>query len=731
MTYRRQELEASKQEDSSDLSNVVICLANDRVVQLGTLGVLPQTVFISPRTVTPGARNDLRRLRPLFGSDRDTPSRRTSVAGKSTRGVDSPLDEIRRRLQADAVAQMSSANSAADPREAESTATPSEPGGSGFEIQPSRSGKVRVDAKAAPAVAAVHANALGVTSIHDDLMSGQTTPTAGILGGSRHLAMAGNTGYGSSYDGHDPGVKAFLEQVDLDTYREPLLDFGPRVVASQRKRARTKNNTASPITLIAHLTQHTASITGIITSPDQAFFVTASTDKSVLVWDSGRLERSVSAKPRLTYMMDAPVSAICRIENTHCIVVCAEDGQMHVLRMHVSKGEGGSVKYGKVECIRTWCASERDGHVTYVSHLRGQSHRHLYNRQRPADRVDSTLLIATSSSVVAVIDIRSMEITNRYRNPLEMGTITAVHQSTDWVLVGTELGILNLWDLRFGLLLKSWRVGGSVTSLDVHPTKGHGRWIVCGVHRKHMTSPLVEVYDVESSQLVEVYESRTERPSSKHPYPLPTPSATIPGRSELVAELADKRATIPDFDEDRPAVLSLATGSRFASLPPPEEGSILDVRSYGPAPQGYMITAGQDKIVRYFDLAKPSDGMVICGSAKQKDVVFKSTTVQLATGQADATGGSNSSSNAASSSINLTYTLPRTAEKVHPTSDARAQERQKLENVRETLGGRQPLRPHFDAVCALGTVETGVSSCVISGDRGGVVKVWRIEGGGK
>ena len=346
--------------------------------------------------------------------------------------------------------------------------------------------------------------------------------------------------------------------------------------------------------------------------------------------------------------------------------------------------------------------------------------------------LESTLLVVTSNSLIATLDIRSMTVIKRFQNPPEMGMITAVLQATDWLLAGTELGILNLWDLRFGLLLKSWRVGGSVTSLDAHPTKGHGRWVICGVHRKQTTSPLVEVYDVETSRLVEIYESRSDRPSSKSPFQPNDAQAAIPDRSQLVAELAEKRASIPDFDEDRPAVLCLATGSRFASLPPPDEGSILDVRYSGPAPQGYLITAGQDKVVRYFDLAKPADGMVICGSAKQKDVVFKSTSIPALPPSSTATPTSDAPTKiAAPSNITLTYTLPRASDKSHASSDPRLQERQKMENVRETLGGRQPLRPHFDAICALGTVETGVSSCVISGDRGGVVKVWRVEGGGK
>lgn len=43
----------------------------------------------------------------------------------------------------------------------------------------------------------------------------------------------------------------------------------------------------------------------------------------------------------------------------------------------------------------------------------------------------------------------------------------------------------------------------------------------------------------------------------------------------------------------------------------------------------------------------------------------------------------------------------------------------------------QPLRPHYDAIAALSAVETPFSSCVISGDRSGIVKVWRMEGQAK
>jgi len=96
----------------------------------------------------------------------------------------------------------------------------------------------------------------------------------------------------------------------------------------------------------------------------------ASEDSQILIWDTARLERSVSAKARLLYRMDAPITSVCRIENTHCLAVAAEDGQLHVVRVHVSGGS--SAKYSRIECIRTWAAERTIGHVVSVSHLQGE-----------------------------------------------------------------------------------------------------------------------------------------------------------------------------------------------------------------------------------------------------------------------------------------------------------------------------------------------------------------------
>lgn len=359
--------------ESSETNAPEAALVTRKAVSLTDLGVTPQTVFISPRTVGVDAKADLRRLRPLPAGGQ---SRRTSLASRSNRGtVDNPVDELRKRLTTLEMPTKTpdrSRQSSEQPPPA-SEQTPSESAiSSTLDLAAmTRTGRKKVDTKGAPAVAAVHANALGTTTIHDEPASGRSTPTIGY---GRPSTPRGSVPYASSYEGQDPGVRAFLEQVDLDNYREPLLDFGPRVLASHRKRAprpKTTNN-AQGVTLIGHLTHHTEAIVSIVTSPDQVFFATASEDCTVLIWDSAKLERSIACEPRRSYTMDSPITAMCRIENTHCLAAASEDGQLHVLRVHVTTS-GGSAKYGKVECIRRWQSSGRDGHVTFLSHLQGMS----------------------------------------------------------------------------------------------------------------------------------------------------------------------------------------------------------------------------------------------------------------------------------------------------------------------------------------------------------------------
>jgi phosphoinositide-3-kinase regulatory subunit 4 len=222
-----------------------------------------------------------------------------------------------------------------------------------------------------------------------------------------------------------------------------------------------------------------------------------------------------------------------------------------------------------------------------------------------------------------------MKITTQYQHPLEHGVISAVCSTTHWVVIGTTTGTLSIWDLRFGLIVKSWKVSGRITALQLHPNKGKGLWLLVSTLREEDEKPIVNVYDIESSKLVEIYEIRATKPSSKmtetHAI---EPEVTI-DKAALIADLSaeDDTPFVSDSSEKVTvsSVLAIMVGQAFASLvTAPPEGGLLSVPERStPTQPGWMVTAGDDRVVRYWDLAKVSDSFVVCGSQKEREVSFK------------------------------------------------------------------------------------------------------------
>jgi phosphoinositide-3-kinase regulatory subunit 4 len=319
--------------------------------------------------------------------------------------------------------------------------------------------------------------------------------------------------------------------------------------------------------------------------------------------------------------------------------------------------------------------------------------------------------------MIGVLDMRSMELKSRWQHPLELGPISAVCPTTHWIVVGTVTGSLSLWDLRFGMLLKSWAARGGITSLALHPVRGRGRWVMASLNRddpEAMSSdiPLVETYDIETAKLVEVFEARNTRPSSRAP--LPPSRDVLKTPSDLIAEIAGGRGGTPAGSADSteaPSVDALLAGTSFAALTPSRVDDALK--------PGWLVTAGDDRVIRYWDLGRAADGFVMCGSPRDKDVVFK----------------------AAAATPSVYYTLPNvrapgnaggaagTASVIGGGAPGAGGGAGAAGHLHAANSSRQPLRPHYDAICALAVVETPFSSCVVSADRSGVIKVWRMEGG--
>ena len=178
-------------------------------------------------------------------------------------------------------------------------------------------------------------------------------------------------------DGQEPGIHNLLEHLYLDGNGEYQDDFGPKVHEGPVRRRNAVRYSFTPrdgttrrpeAALIAHLGSHTDAVTGLAVSPDHMFFVSASDDKTVKVWDTARLERNVTSKPRYSYTQHhARVKCVCMLEAVHCFASAAEDGSLHVVRVHVSQS-GALPKYGKLQVVREHRVDRPGEYITCMAH---------------------------------------------------------------------------------------------------------------------------------------------------------------------------------------------------------------------------------------------------------------------------------------------------------------------------------------------------------------------------
>jgi phosphoinositide-3-kinase, regulatory subunit 4 len=275
---------------------------------------------------------------------------------------------------------------------------------------------------------------------------------------------------------------------------------------------------------------------------------------------------------------------------------------------------------------------------------------------------------ATTHSTIAVLDLRTMRILLTMENPRHFGPITTlcIDRRKAWLVVGTITGVLTLWDLRFGLLIKSWKAGViapwrslRIHRCIVHPTKGRGRWVMVALEARPPAqgsgSPvgsggtiLVEVWDIETTTLVETFETRetlSESPTATPEVDPPTPrTAAVVGQdaekdpANAIAALVRSRTTVPenghspavhsDASESarqsstwtQPDVCAMVSGSDFGGIGgmPMEGFGHLDGAREGDSSAmktggGFIITGSEDRKIRLWDLSRTERSVILSG----------------------------------------------------------------------------------------------------------------------
>ncbi|KAL1992395.1 hypothetical protein VTN49DRAFT_4427 [Thermomyces lanuginosus] len=486
--------------------------------------------------------------------------------------------------------------------------------------------------KADAEIGTTSTNAFGTV----DMPPQRGTLTPSPISGARHRGQPQLSpqqySVGHSYSGNDPRILKLLDNVFAENYPTDLFDLGPFVKDVDSRRPIKKAHQYDPDrpwrpegVLVAMFGEHTGPINRVVPAPDHAFFVTASDDGTVKVWDTTRLEKNLTPRSRYTHR-HAPgtkVKSLTFVENTYTFVSGSTDGAIHAVKVECHN-VNGTMRYAKPRIVRQYqLPVGEDGraeYATWMEHFRSDA--------------QSTLLVATNTCRILALDMKTMLPVYSFQNPVHHGTPTVFccDRKHTWLLVGTSHGILDLWDLRFRVRLKAWGLPGAtaVHRLQVHPTKGRGRW-VCVAGGGQVSE--VTVWDIQKTQCREVYRA---------PAPVAT-SMNSPGTAgghprstanNLAAMNTMSKGYEPwRVDEDRPegmlsrfvnassaAVESGVNGPLSAAGSGDRTGICAMIAGYDmpeggreSAKIGFIISAGSDRKIRFWDLARPETSSIISG----------------------------------------------------------------------------------------------------------------------
>lgn len=599
--------------------------------------------------------------------------------------------------------------------------------------------------KAAPAIGSSKANATGHLEPTSKMRpegsperSGRTSPvsTAGTVLG-QHWQRPSSLAPISTYDGHEAGINNLLEHLYLDSNRDYQHDFGPRVHEGPVRRRNPVRQSFTPrdgtarrleATLIAHLSSHSDAVTALAVSPDHVFFVSSSDDKTVKVWDTARLERNVTSKPRFTYTQHhAKIKAVCILEGVHCFATAADDGSLHVVRVHV--GQSGPLpRYTKLHTIREHRTSHSGEYITCMTHYDSES--------------TSNLVYATTHSAICLLDLRTMRVLLSMEHPSHSGPITSMclDRRHAWVVTGTASGVLTLWDIRFGLMIKTWKTATATASGSsrihqcvVHPSRGRGRWIIVAVEAarsssESVPSTLMEVWDIETTKLVETYGTRMASKTSAvldEPQD-PSGGTTEPSAAAAIATLVRARqhsigpgpqGTHRPSAEAPPRefvhsglsldIRALVVGLEFGghSTIHRSAGSSLNSDGHTAGGRGFMVSGSADRKLTIWDIGKVERTTILSGAELENEKPNYSSTT--------------SSGSSMTSHVETWLISPQASSQ----QNRPPQRMMLLSNSQQNL-----LRPHQDTITALACIDSPFRCGIVSGDRAGNVKVWRVDG---
>ena len=203
--------------------------------------------------------------------------------------------------------------------------------------------------------------------------------------------------------------------------------------------------------LLAHYVEHRRRVNQIAISRDHSnpFFVTASNDGTVKVWDLKHIEDDLSFRSCATYAAQkGEILSVTACEDRHSIASASSQGTIHVWRVNYApQSSNGSTVDQFTGISAHQEVSPDEGAILRVQQWDALL---LYTTQRGVIHAWDTRM--KNDAWTICVDPKEGLIRHVVTDPLNGGT---------WIVTGSSQGVLDLWDVRFKLRVARWR----------HPTR--------------------------------------------------------------------------------------------------------------------------------------------------------------------------------------------------------------------------------------------------------------------
>lgn len=274
----------------------------------------------------------------------------------------------------------------------------------------------------------------------------------------------------SSYEGDVNTIKTFLHGIKLIPPLRDYKEFGP--ILSFAQSAKTLSNLNG--TLQATLTENEPnSITALaVSSGPIPYVISGSVQGQLKLWNFSDVASGEVFASSLNYDYSSTITDVTLLERYDSLCVSTKDGYICVLRILYQSIEG-SLAFTSFQRIRKVKIKQPLADEVYAISLKS------------VITENTSLLVAlTNTSQILVYDVRTMECVQEINNPASHGAVSSfcIDEEGSVLVLGTTKGLVDVWDLRFQILINSWWFGDHtpITHLERCEALGKNVIIVAG-----------------------------------------------------------------------------------------------------------------------------------------------------------------------------------------------------------------------------------------------------------